>query len=68
MTPYTITFVGDFFSLVTGVELDPNEPDIAGKTPDELLEVATELASRLLNFHYGWDVMSVATEVEAVIG
>lgn len=68
MNPYTVTFIGDFFSLVTSVELDPNEPDIAGKSPDELLEVATELASRSLKFHYGWDVESVATEVEAVVG
>ncbi len=69
MNPYTVTFVGDFFTMTTSVELDPEEPDIAGKSPDELLDVATELASRWLNFHYGWDVKSVATiEVEAVAG
>jgi len=69
MNPYTITFVGEFFTLTTSVELDPDEPDIADKSPDELLDVATELASRWHNFHYGCDIKSVATiEVEAVAG
>jgi hypothetical protein len=66
--PYTVTFVGDFFTIITSVELDPHEDDIVGRSPEELLDVATELASRWLNFHYGWDVKSVATEVEAVAG
>jgi hypothetical protein len=68
MNPYTVTFIGDFFTMTTSVELDPEEPDIAGKSPDELLDVATELASRWLNFHYGWDVKSVATEIETLVG
>jgi hypothetical protein len=68
MNPYTVTFVGDFFTLRTSVELDPSEPDIAGMSPAELLDVATELASRSLRFHYGWDIQSVANEVEAVAG
>jgi hypothetical protein len=68
MKPYTVTFIGDFFTLRTSVELDLEEPDIAGKSPDELLDVATELASRWLNFHYGWDVKSVADEIETVEG
>ena len=54
--------------MTTSVELDPDEPDIAGKSPDELLDVATELASRWLNFHYGWDVKSVSTEIETLVG
>jgi hypothetical protein len=66
--PYTVTLVGDFFTIITSVELDPHEDDIVGRSPEELLDVATELASRWLNFHYGWDVKSVATEVEAVAG
>ena len=68
MNPYTVTFVGDFFTITTSVELDPDEPYIAGKSPDELLDVATELASRWLNFHYGWDVKSVSTEIETLVG
>jgi len=68
MNPYTVTFIGDYFTLITSVELDPEEPDIAGMSPDELLEVATELASRCLTFQYGWDVRSVSTEIETLVG
>ena len=38
MNPYTVTFVGDFFTMTTSVELDPEESDIAGKSPDELIK------------------------------
>lgn len=68
MKPYTVTFVGDFFTIITSVELDPHEEDIVGRSPEELLEVATELASNTLKFHYGWDVEAVSTEVKAVEG
>jgi hypothetical protein len=59
--PFTVQFVGDYFSLQTSVELDLTEPDIAGKDIGELIEVAEDTAKRLLMYHYGWDMDVVAT-------
>ena len=59
--PFTVAFVGDYFALTTTVELDLNEPDLAGKDDDEIADVAEDLAVNLLDSHYGWDIRSIST-------
>lgn len=59
--PFTVEFVGDYFSMRTSVELDLNEPDLADQDDEDLMETAEELARNLLLDHYGWDMNSLAT-------
>ena len=61
MRPYVVTFVGEYFSMATTVELDMSEADMSSKSREELLEVAEDLAVNILNHHYGWDMRDVAT-------
>ena len=42
MNPYTVTFVGDFFTMTTSVELDPDEPDIAVIPVQDVLGLGSE--------------------------
>ena len=66
---FTVQFVGDHFSLQTSVDVDLNEPDVAGKSEEELIEVAEDLAKNLLELHYGWDMDELATiDIEAMEG
>lgn len=59
---WNITFVGDYFSLVTTVEVEPEDtPEIDPKDFDALEEVAIDLAKNILSHHYGWDMEKVAT-------
>ena len=58
---FTVQFIGDHFSLQTSVDVDLNEPDLAGADITGLMETAEELAKNLLNHHYGWDMDSLAT-------
>lgn len=53
----TVTFIGDYFTLTTAV-IAPQEYD-----RDTVIEEAADL---LLGF-YGWDVSSVATDVQVEI-
>lgn len=61
MNIYQVTFVGDYFTLTTRVDLDTSEPDLEDKTDDELLEVAEQFAYDLLRYQYGWDMNQLAT-------
>lgn len=66
---FNVLFVGDYFSLRTSVEVDLDEPDVAGKNEEELMEVAEDLAKNLLELHYGWDMDSLATiDIEVLEG
>lgn len=69
LKPFTVQFVGDYFSLQTSVEIDLTEPDVAGKGIEELMEVAEDLAKNLLELHYGWDMDKLATiDIEVMEG
>jgi hypothetical protein len=68
MSPYTVTFVADHFTMNVGVELDLLEPDISGAGDDELEQVAADLAKNLLMYHYGIDIMKLCDSVETVQG
>ena len=68
--PYTVTFTGDYFTMRTSVELDLDDI-IADSLPtddESLREIATQLASNILQFHYGWNVTAVSDEIEATEG
>jgi len=68
--PYTVTFTGDYFSICTSVELDLDDI-IADSHPtddESLREIAIQLASNILQFHYGWNVPAVSDEIEATEG
>lgn len=67
--PFTVQFVGDYFTLQVSAELDLNEPDLAGKDEEELWEVAEDVAKGLLLSHYGWDMDKLATvDIEVLEG
>lgn len=53
---YNVHFVGDYFAMnVCVTEVDGDD------------EVAIDLAANIIKFHYGWDVIQVATiEVYAI--
>ena len=66
--PYSVTFIGDFFSTTVPVELDTEEPDIMGFTGEQLEDVALDLAKNMMEYHYGWNVAEVANIIEVVAG
>lgn len=66
--PYSVTFIGDFFSTTVTVELDTEEPDIMGFTGEQLEDVALDLAKNMMEYHYGWNVAEVANIIEVVAG
>lgn len=68
--PYTVTFTGDYFSIRTSVELDLDDliEDSQPIDDESLREVATGLASNILQYHYGWDVPPLSHEIEATEG
>jgi hypothetical protein len=68
MTPYTVTFIADHFTMNVGVELDLLEPDIHGAGDDELDQVAADLAKNMLQYHYGIDIAKLCDTVETVQG
>lgn len=59
---YTVTFVGDHFSLTHFVELDLTEPSFADLDEDELESAAIDMAQKNLQHHYGWDLLKVSWE------
>lgn len=66
--PYSVTFVGDFFSTTVSVEVDTEEPDIMGFMGEQLEDVALDLAKNMMEYHYGWNVAEVAITIEVVAG
>ena len=68
ISPYTVTFVSDLFTLRMGVELDLLESDIANADGEQLEQVAMDLAKNMLLFHYGIDIAKIADEIEATQG
>ena len=64
MKPYTVTFVGDYFTMNVPAELDLSEPDIAGAGADELEQVAADLARNMLMYHYGIDIAKLCDSTE----
>jgi hypothetical protein len=61
---YNVTFIGDFFSTQTTVELDITDDN----EDNESRAIAT--ACDLLADYYGWDILSVSTvdvEVEELV-
>jgi hypothetical protein len=68
---WNVTFVGDYFSLVTTVELDTDDfsPDVDPSDDDAVMDIAIDLAKNLLQHHYGWDMEKLATiEIGAEVG
>ena len=68
MTPYTVTFIADHFTMNVAVELDLLEPDIADADDDELEIVATDLAKNMMLYHYGIDISKLCDTVETIKG
>lgn len=66
--PYSVTFVGDFFSTTVSVEVDTEEPDIIGFTGEQLEDVALDLAKNMMEYHYGWSVADVSNDITVVAG
>ena len=66
--PYSVTFVGDFFSTTVSVEVDTEEPDIMGFTGEQLEDVAIDLAKNMMEYHYGWKIADASNEVAVVAG
>lgn len=57
MTPYSVTFTGDFFTMIVCVEVELDE--IApGDNPEE---AAIDLATNIIEAHYGFPVREYAT-------
>jgi len=65
MTPYTVTFIADHFTMNVAVELDLLEPDIADADDDEL---ETDLAKNMMMYHYGIDISKLCDTVETIQG
>jgi len=59
---YTVTFVGDYFSLTHFVELDLDEPSLANLSEEELEDEAVITAKKNLMYHYGWDLSKTSWE------
>jgi hypothetical protein len=57
-----VTFVGDFFSLTHFVEIDLEEPSFANLDNDQLEEVAIDMATKNLRYHYGWEMKDISWE------
>ena len=68
MTPYTVTFIADHFTMNVGVELDLLEPDISDADDDALEAVATDLAKNMMLYHYDIDISKLCDTVETIRG
>lgn len=64
---YTVTFVGDYFSLTHFVELDLTDPTFAELDEDGLEESAIDMAHKNLMYHYGWDLAKTAWETSVEV-
>lgn len=53
---FSVTFVGDYFSLTHFVEIDLGEASFADLDNDALEEVAIDMAKKNIKYHYGWDL------------
>lgn len=53
---FSVTFVGDYFSLTHFVELDLDEPSFTNLDDEQLEHEAVEMAKKNLAYHYGWDL------------
>ena len=60
---FSVTFVGDYFSLTHFVELDLDEPSFANLDDEQLESEAVEMAKKNLAYHYGWDLGKVSWEI-----
>lgn len=58
-----VIFVGDYFTLITSVQLDERLRSPEDENDDDF---AIRLASVWLAEHYGWDVLEASNEVGVV--
>lgn len=58
-----VIFVGDYFTLITSVQLDERLRSPEDENDDDF---AIRLASVWLGEHYGWDVLEASNEVGVV--
>ena len=68
---WNVTFVGDYFSTVTTVELDTEDfsPDVDPSDDEAVSQIAIDLATHMLQYHYGWDMEKLSTiAIEAEVG
>ena len=67
---YSVTYVGDYFSMTHFVEIDLSDPNFATLSDEELEEASIEIGKKNIKYHYGWDldakgvVWEVTTEVD----
>ena len=59
----TVMFVGDYFTLLTTVQLEESLR-LPEETDDD--EFAVRLAATWMGEHYGWDVLAASNEVGIV--
>jgi len=62
-TNKTVMFVGDYFTLLTTVQLEESLR-LAEETDDD--EFAIRLAGTWMGEHYGWDVLGASNEVGVI--
>ena len=60
---WTVMFVGDYFTLLTTVQLEESLR-LPEETDDD--EFAVRLAATWMGEHYGWDVLAASNEVGIV--
>ena len=68
---WNVTFIGDYFSTVTTVEMDTEDfsPDVDPSDDEVVSQIAIDLATNMLQYHYGWDMEKLSTiAIEAEVG
>lgn len=55
---YTVTFIGDYFSLTVNVQ------GVEAENSDDEGDVAIDLAANIIKSHYGWDIKQVSNDIE----